>query len=188
MTPTEWQEEACFIHDPADDALFDKWTAGLPQRTETTPYHSQAHCIRPMRMAFDIVKPTSILEIGFCLGHSACIWINLGASVVSVDNSNRVETQMAIRIMTRRFANKFAFATRDSMVVPDIGFDMAFIDGDHSKEGVEADIELCRSLGIRRVLFDDWLPRWGQTQEAVAAKRIVPLAIFGNFALCDFKL
>lgn len=190
MTPTEWQEEACFIHDPADDELFAKWTAGLPERKETTPYHSQAHCIRPMSMAFKMVRPTSILEIGFCLGHSASIWFGLGAStVVCLENSARPETLIAAQLMSNRFGVRFNFVRRYESEIRPLHYDLAYIDGDHSKEGVEADIDLCRSLGIRWALFDDVLERWGPgVMPAITAKRVVPVAIFGNMALCDLNL
>ena len=47
-------------------------------------------------------------------------------------------------------------------------FDVAFVDGDHSADGVKNDIQLCLDLGIPYIILDDW-------HEVIANKHVNPI-------------
>lgn len=192
MSPDQWYIDGCLESSEDDKKRFSEWTSHLPVRNENTPFHCGAHSIRSFEVAFSEYDCGigDVLEIGFCLGHSASIMLELGASrVVSIDNSSRDETQRARWIMKGRWQDRFLFFDRkDSAQIKDMGFHftMAFIDGDHSESAISRDLDFVLSLGIRTVLFDDFWPHWGDTQAVLMKRKSVPTAIIGTMALCHF--
>lgn len=191
MNITPYYESAIRKYSNSDKKFFDKATGFLPERKETTPYHSGPHSVRSLRMAYQLAgRPSNVLETGFCLGHSSALWFALGAEkVISVDNSDRPETQHAIIAMLNRFnGGDFTFvhrefATKDVLEVMRPTF--MFIDGDHSVEGVDEDVRLALDLGISSILFDDYFPHWGPgIQPAIEKYGLIPLAILGTMCLC----
>jgi hypothetical protein len=190
MQHEEWYIEGCVKASPEEWALYREWTGHLPVREESTPYHSGPHSIKNFINALRIAglrEKFEVLEIGFCLGHSAEIFYQLGASaVVSVENSKRDQTVKAAMI-TKSKHPSFKLARpseRDKLRGYD--FDFGFIDGDHSAEAIRNDFDLMRELRIKWVLADDFFPHWGDTQIVMKEQGICPVAILGTMALCKF--
>ncbi len=188
MNVSPYYENAIRSYSAEDKEFFDKATGFLPVRKETTPYHSGPHSVRSLRMAYELAgRPGAIFEIGFCLGYSAALWFALGAKeVVSVENSSRDETMRAKEIMQDRFPGFYFIRPNGiDMLGEYVEPVMAFVDGDHSVEGVDADTKLVLSLGIKTILFDDYPPIWGPgTIPAIEKYNLVPLAILGTMCLC----
>jgi hypothetical protein len=188
MNVSPYYEQAIRSYSAEDKAFFDRATGMLPVRKETTPYHSGPHSVRSLRMAYELAgRPANVLEIGFCLGHSAALWLALGAQhVTSLENSTRDESIEASHIMRRTFGARFRLAFCLFGVYPAVNdATFAFVDGDHSVEGVDRDTAWVLSLGIKSILFDDLPPHWGPgTMPAIQKHRLVPLAILGTMCLC----
>jgi hypothetical protein len=192
VNPDQWYIDGCLKASPEDVALFNKWTAYLPKREESTPYHSGAHSIKQFRHALEIgggdLCDVNVLEIGFCLGHSAEIFYGLGVwSVCSIENSDRDETLRAARTVKARHPNFTLAMPWEKDVLRGRSFELGFIDGDHSAEAIREDYALMRELRVPWVLFDDFWPHWGDTQQVMQELGITPVAILGTMALCDFR-
>lgn len=188
MNVSPYYEQAIRSYSAEDKAFFDKATGFLPARKETTPYHSGPHSVRSLRMAYELAgRPANVLEIGFCLGHSAALWLALGAeTVTSVESSDRDETIEACEIMERRFGRRFSFIYREDTAVTSFAHSsFAYVDGDHSLEGVDEDVRWLTKIGVKTLLFDDYFPHWGPgTIPAIEKYGLVPLAILGTMCLC----
>jgi hypothetical protein len=146
-----------------------KYNDGLDKFGVPIPYHSGPHILRHFRNTFEIVKPNKILEIGFNMGHSSAMWLSLGdVAVCSLDVSEKDETIEAARFLEDKFDGMFLYFDRKYTSI-DLGqFDLCFIDGAHDEYSIVADINLSKYLTIPYVLFDDWYPRYGETQKAVS--------------------
>jgi predicted O-methyltransferase YrrM len=153
-----------------DIAFFNECTKGLP---ESEVYSCGAHSVRCLREIVDIVKPKFIFEIGFNVGKSASLWLNLApeAKLISIDISEREELFAAVMIMTHRYNDRFSYFDRNrdrpTLKAMDIKADLAFIDGSHEMDDVCHDIGLVISLGIPYIAFDDILPQYGEVQDAI---------------------
>lgn len=132
------------------------------------PYGSGPHILKHFREAIDIIDPKRVLEIGFNFGHGAAMLLRLGVVVHSIDISEKWETKYAGLFLEKRYAGKFLYSNRSNMATPYRYYHMAFIDGAHDDGSVFEDIVLCEKMGIPHILFDDWYPRYGETQKAVA--------------------
>lgn len=129
-----------------------------------------------------------ILEIGFCLGHSAEIFYGLGVgSVCSIENSDRAETLKAARAVKSRHPSFTLAMPWERDILRGRTFDLGFIDGDHSADAIRKDYAIMRELRVPWVLFDDFWPHWGDTQQVMQELGITPVAILGTMALCDFR-
>lgn len=192
MNPDQWYIDGCLKASPEDVALFEKWTCHLPKREDDTPYHSGAHSIKNFRHALAIAGLSSVfhvVEIGFCLGHSAEIFLRLGAShVVSIEISDRAQTMTAARAMKQKWPDQFALKN-PSEKFPEYYSSCKFglIDGDHSADAIHKDLDFMRQHRVPWVLFDDFWPHWGDTQQVMKELGITPVAILGTMALCDFR-
>jgi len=197
MTPEQWMIDRVFLRQPSDDELFRKWTSDLPLRAETTPFHSGPHSIRQFRGAMAVLGRTNgfnVLEVGFCLGHSARIFFGLGVDhVVSIDNSTRLQTKQAAAIVKATHKDAFEFISGDTVKDPEPlrlhlkghRFDLMYVDGNHNLDGVQADIDLGLKLRIQNFLFDDFYPHWGPgVLPAIKDANLIPLASFGTMMLC----
>lgn len=183
---TELTDEELLYASPEDWAFYNKIIEGLPTMAGKNgdgldkfgtpiPYHSGPHILRHFRNTLEIVKPKKILEIGLNMGHSAAMWLNLSdAYVYSVDISMKDETFEGGECLCRIYAGRFEYritsngdhyARLENMITP---FDLCFIDGAHDEESIICDIELTKKLTIPYILLDDWYPRYGETQKAVA--------------------
>lgn len=175
----ELTDEELLYASEEDRDLYKKIVEGLPTMAGKNndgldkfgipiPYHSGPHILRHFRDTIEIVKPKSILEIGFNMGHSAAIWLNLCEAMVhSIDISEKDETIEGATHLVVNNPFRFRFEWRHKLFTYD-QYDLAFIDGAHDEDNITKDIELCKDLGIEYLLFDDWYPRYGETQKAVA--------------------
>jgi hypothetical protein len=130
----------------------------------------------------DIVRPKSILEIGFFRGGSASLWLTMSeANLLSVDPINDTATTdflistnqqrliepcddqfVAVQSILENFPNRFSFIQKRSLQAALDGdlsnkkFDLMFCDGDHWESGVTIDLNIALSLKIPYILLDDF--------------------------------
>jgi predicted O-methyltransferase YrrM len=115
-------------------------------------------------------KMKKILEIGFNTGWSAEIFFKIfkDISITSIEINKHSDSIKALEIINAINKNSLFMLWEDSSKVyemlkkkqnllPESSYDTAFIDGDHSYEGVKNDINLCMHLGIKNFIFDDAL-------------------------------
>jgi len=181
--------EQIHLHPKYDDILFKELTALLPAGAGAAgiPYGSNSHSIQYFRDALQLALPRRVLEIGFNLGYSSAIWLELGIQqLTAVDISTRPETLEAAETLTKMCPLRFCYYNRKNLPESHDFFDLIFIDGDHSERGVLEDIDLGLRLGIEHFFFDDWFPHWGPgTQPAIAQRPLKIRAILGNMVLCQ---
>jgi len=199
MTPETWMMERVFLRTHRDDELYKKWTRDLPVRLDTTPFHSGAHSVRQIRGALHLIGRDNgffnVLETGFCLGHSACIFLGLGVdTVTSIENSQRLQTKEGAATVRSTHKDAFEFILGDAIKDPEPiflhlkgrRFDLMFVDGNHNLDGVQADVALGIKLKIRHFLFDDFYPQWGPgVLPTIELSGLIPLASFGTMMLCE---
>lgn len=193
MEPADWYIEGCTFASIEEIKQFNDWTSHLPKREESTPYHSGPHSIKQFRHALAIAghSPDSfdfnVLEVGFCLGHSAEIFLQLGCrTVTSIEISDRKQTIEAMKIMGTKWGARWWGFTPDSIPKEKGCFQFGFIDGDHGFQAIRNDLALMRERRVPWVLFDDFWPHWGDTQIVFKEQGITPVAILGTMALCHF--
>lgn len=94
----------------------------------------------------------SVLEIGSAYGFSAITMALAGAEVTSIDHHQHMNSsaKMMANLAAYKVDNSVCMEIRDSRVVlpefDDAIFDGAFVDGDHSKDGVKFDALQCLRL------------------------------------------
>ena len=109
----------------------------------------------------DIVKPATILEIGFNAGHSACMWLTRSPNVklTSIDISTCESTNAGAKYVSETFGDRFNFICHDSRTVyekiKDQQFDLVIVDGGHSEEDCYSDLQLAKKLGAKYIVVDD---------------------------------
>ncbi len=189
---------------PEDQVFWLKCVSGLPglegfsgtgfdSRGKQIPYGTGPHNLPAYREIVEVIKPKKIFEIGFNLGYSAAVWLELTtAKIFTIDISDKEETLKASEVMTERYGDRFEFMCIDSMLMREKGlwpcqddmFDMAFIDGGHLEEHVTNDIQLCLDAGIDMLVLDDWLHQFGPgVQVSVAKFPLEVVKVWGNTAL-----
>lgn len=185
MTERELTDEELLYASPEDWAFYNKIIEGLPTMAGKNgdgldkfgvpiPYHSGPHILRHFRDTIEIVKPRRILEIGMNMGHSAAMWLNLcDANVYSLDVSLKDETFEGGECLYKQFLDRFEYRINsDRDHYPRLKysepFSICFVDGAHDEISITYDIHMCMDLNIPYLLFDDWYPRYGETQKAVA--------------------
>ena len=107
-----------------------------------------------------MTQPSSILEIGFNVGHSAMMWLNFSqATLISVDIGKHPNTSYAANVVGQNFPNRFEYIESDSKLVypllQDRKFDLIFIDGSHQYEDCLNDLYLAKRLNIQNIVVDD---------------------------------
>jgi predicted O-methyltransferase YrrM len=145
----------------------------------------------------DIVEPKNILEIGFYKGGSAFMWLYMSqANLTSVDPIYNVTDEFlkqtqgkeyedktpqfsAVNRIKGAFGDRFNFIQEDSKnirpLLKDKKFDLVFIDGDHWREGITNDFNLCFDLDIKWAFVDDFvLDVMDVYQETYARKFLYP--------------
>lgn len=181
-----------------DAALYDEITCHLPKWGNGTTMHCSNVSIQCFRMMARVCRPVSILEIGFNLGHSCEIMFYLCSPnrIISVDINTAPDLLKARDLVAARHPGSFELITGDSkdpgtraMIASansrGVPFDLVYIDGDHSVEGVNADVELALSLGPRFIFFDDLMDEWGPgTIPAIDRHGLKVIAAQGNMCVC----
>lgn len=138
--------------------------------TEDYPSYEEGHVIpndMTCRVLYVILKMTrskNVLEIGFNYGHSAYIFLNIDTSLKyhSVDIGKYEHTLVNAEKLKKMYPNRFEFThisshDIDPSKVSD--YDMIFVDGDHSIEGMSKDLNLCQRALPKYILFDDYVGR-----------------------------
>jgi predicted O-methyltransferase YrrM len=116
---------------------------------------------RQMPCLKDILAVTnakSVLEIGFNCGFSALIWLLSGVDYLhSIDMAG---SDNGIRTLKKIYEEKFDFLRINSfdLKYSDLNksFDIVFIDGDHSVNGVINDITKSLLFNPKYIVFDDY--------------------------------
>lgn len=108
----------------------------------------------------DISQPKSILEIGFNVGHSAAMWLNLSkANLLAIDICQWKNTIPASKQISKLYPKRFEFINSNSSVIypkiKDRKFDLVFIDGNHILPGPISDLFMAYALGAPWVFMDD---------------------------------
>lgn len=211
MTTDDWILKHIGHASAEDQALFEKWCGptirefgprnGLGRNGKPMPQGAGAHCIQWWRDVLGMIDPCiydaaiqrrlQVLEIGFCIGLSARIMLEAGVeSVTSVDPSQHEECGGSAVNLETQFPSRFTFLPmRSDQFSSSTKFNLAFIDGDHEYASIITDISICRRLGIKTIVFDDWHPHFGpHTQRAVIDSGLRVRAIIGNYALCEDDL
>jgi len=103
-------------------------------------------------------KKKYILEIGFNAGHSSCIFLENGCTVVSFDLGSHEYVKSAKEYIDTYFPGKHTLIIGDSnLTIPlyntDILFDVIFIDGGHDYHIAKADIENCKRFAHPDTIF-----------------------------------
>lgn len=192
-----WLKENNLITSKANEEFYNRATEGLaPYRTTGTDSTgvpimpgTGPHCVQSFSDAICLSKARIVFEIGLNLGHGSAVMLAAGVqSVYSIDISTRTETAKAALVLHERYPG-FLFeriSSAELLNKSDMsGFDLAFIDGGHELEDVQTDIALCRKLGIKNILFDDWYPEYGPgVQSVIKVCDLKVRAIFGNMCLC----
>lgn len=192
MSAPDWYVDDVLTVTSDDKSLFHKWTWHLPEREHNTPYHSGSHSLSAFRNALLIAgfnryyAPKHIVEVGFCLGHSASIFLELGAEkVTSIEISDRPETMKAAEMMSLKWKDRFTFSRPGAIASADA--DIAYVDGDHSLDSIISDFKYVETYNPKWILADDYFPKWGATQEAMHKLGYKAEAILGTMVLCRKK-
>lgn len=181
------------IYRKSSDPIFEDWVKDLPKPPPNWPGGIGPNYLDSLRKVITITQPKSILEIGFNLGGSALAWLHLSdATLVSVDINPHDVLKQAGDVLTKQFPGRFKLIIcqnserKKRILETGKSFDLIFIDGDHTFGGVMSDIGLARSLGIKRMVFDDWLLHWGPGVSPAIEKTGLKLEfITNNLAYCE---
>jgi predicted O-methyltransferase YrrM len=116
---------------------------------------------------YDHTPFTNILEFGFNTGWSSAMFLTMfpNVSVTSIEIFKSPNAQQGAQILDHKFPKRFDIVWGDSKQIShDViqgnmtlsrSYDTAFIDGGHYPDIVDADIKLCKHLGIKNFIFDD---------------------------------
>lgn len=193
---TPEQIERYFLHSAEDAALYAALRAPYFPDPHPTVGHLGAHSIRAVRAVCEIARPKRILEIGYCMGHSAEMWMHFApdARLVSVDPGGDPIIVRAVEVCRRLHPYpQFDFIKEDSRFllknfgdrIRDLAPDLVYIDGMHTHEFVDSDIKMARELGARWICLDDYWRVWGPgVKDAMWDNGLAPFAQWGNIVLC----
>ena len=114
------------------------------------------HCFETIEDICQTTSPNSILEIGFRRGNSALMWlINSSATLMSLDIDDF--SIKSVQLLESQFPNRFKYLQCDSRIFKsEETFDLIFIDGDHSVDGIESDIKMSLQLNPKYLVLDDY--------------------------------
>jgi len=128
---TQEENEKLMYASDEDIAFYLKCVEGLPTLAGLDgsgngsdgiplPYGLGSHSVKCLREIIEIVKPKSIFEIGFNMGWSASLWLELSskAYLYSCDISKKKETIEAAIVLTKRYGNRFTYQDRNELLLP----------------------------------------------------------------------
>lgn len=108
----------------------------------------------------EIAQPKSILEVGFNKGASALMFLSIDPTLEynSVDIEKR---EKSVKFLQNKFKYFWFYQNDSKYLNPESGwykkeYDLIFLDGDHSKEGVINDIEKSLLFKPKYILLDDF--------------------------------
>jgi len=188
---------------PEEQKLWLEWVQGLPglegfsgtghaANGERIPYGCGPHNIKAFREIIEIVKPKEILEIGFNVGYSSAMWLEISdCRVLSIDISSKAETIAGAEFLRKKYDSRFKFmlgSVDNLFLYYGSPFDMIFIDGGHLEEDVTKDLEYAYRQNIPWIVMDDWEPRFGPGVQVAAAKfPLEVVKVWGNTCLLKWK-
>lgn len=204
---TQEEKEKLMYASKEDQEFYLKCVEGLPTLAGLNgsgngsdgvplPYGLGAHSVRCLREIVAMVQPKKILEIGFNMGWSSSLWLELvpESSVFSCDISNKHETLSAAEFLTNKYKNelRFIYFNRNEDFFDkkdEYYYDLIFIDGSHEFKDVIEDINLALELKIPYISFDDFLPEFGQVQDAIVTfgDKLEQINVNGNIVLYKNK-
>lgn len=180
--PPELTDQELLYASEEDWAFYNEAIEGLPTREGfkgnfldkdniELPYGSGPHILKYFREALEITKARCVLEVGFNVGHGAAMLLQLGAMVDSIDISEKWETKYAALYLEVKTQGNFRYYNRSELNTPYYFHgchELIFIDGAHDEGSIVEDIRMAKRYGIPYLLFDDFYPRYGETQKAIA--------------------
>lgn len=152
----------------------------------------------------EIANPSSVMEIGFNKGSSALMFLSINPTL-QYHSIDIIRREKSVEFLKKEFKH-FWFVEEDSRnIKPGHGsillekYDMVFIDGEHSREGVINDIEKSLLFNPKYILLDDVLHGSHQyiyeiiTQNYAGVLELIKLYEFNqcwkgySMALCKVK-
>jgi predicted O-methyltransferase YrrM len=118
-----------------------------------------------------IAKPSSILELGFNRGVSALMWLfNTPdeCKLHSIDLRSKETVSKSLEYINGIFGDRFKYSHLDHSVLTEdfVGmagmvdqYDLIFIDGDHTYQGILRDTENVLRMNPKYIAFDDYFHR-----------------------------
>jgi predicted O-methyltransferase YrrM len=128
----------------------------------TEGYWSTEDCIEVAKDILSITNIKSMLEIGFNIGHSASIWLELGVSKLNIiDINTHPDTEPAVTAVVEEYDSAdiswwFGDSTSEEAFLLDFDkVEAAFIDGEHSYIAALSDSYLGILNGAKWLIYDD---------------------------------
>ena len=109
----------------------------------------------------ELTEAKSVFEIGFNYGHSAFTWLSLNdeLKLASIDIGRYKHTHINATKLEEKFGDRFKFTAQNSRHAKPsdlVGYDLFWIDGDHSNHGLSADLNLGNAAESKYILIDDY--------------------------------
>jgi predicted O-methyltransferase YrrM len=124
-------------------------------------YWSTTACVSVARDVLDVTEASSILEIGFNIGYSTSVWLELGVSRMGIiDINNHEDTVPALHAVKSAYKDrniiwKLCDSKSEEAKTLKGSYELAFIDGEHSYEAAYKDSLLSIEYGCKWLLYDD---------------------------------
>jgi len=147
-------------------------------------FHHHYHILYDIAMSYPIKYSVNYLEIGCYAGGSACLMLQRKNTIVySIDLGHPISPDVVLKNVSNLniHNNKYEYIKGDSKKsetyskITDKIFDIIFIDGDHSYNGVISDFEIY-SLLLKKggyLVFDDYNDSQYSPQVKLAVDNIV---------------
>lgn len=118
-----------------------------------------------------LASPTSILELGFNRGVSALMWLfntSDECKLHSIDLRSKETVSKSLEYINSLFGDRFNYSHLDHSVLTEDfvemagmvnKYDLIFIDGDHTYNGIFRDTENALRMNPKFIAFDDYFHR-----------------------------
>lgn len=133
----------------------------LESFTSTEGYWSTIDCQLVARDILDTSEANSILEIGFNIGYSSSVWLELGVKKLGIiDINNHEDTVPALYAVKEAYKDrkidwKLCDSKSEEAKTLKSSYELAFIDGEHSYEAAYKDSLLSINYGCKWLVYDD---------------------------------